>query len=96
MPRSTALLIGLICLSGCQVAPVQEMSDARQAIEAAQFAGAEQRAPRELRAAQEEIASAQRHLQSQQYSRARDEALEAKRRATIALSNAERVPNVPP
>ncbi|HVC02087.1 MAG TPA: DUF4398 domain-containing protein [Steroidobacteraceae bacterium] len=96
MPRSIALLIGLICLAGCQGAPVQEMSDARQAIEAARVAGAAQRAPADLEAAQAEIASAERHLQAQEYVRARDAALEAKRRAAIALSNSEHPSQAPP
>ena len=65
------------------------MSDARQAIEAARVAGAEQLAPSDLRAAQAEIASAERHLRAQEYARARDAAREAKRRAAIALSNSE-------
>jgi Domain of unknown function (DUF4398) len=90
MWRPIAALIGIFILAGCRGAPVQEMSDARQAIEAARVAGAEQRSPADLRAAQEEIASAERHLRAQEYARARDAALDAKRHAAIALSNAQR------
>ncbi len=92
MPRSIALLLGILCLVGCRGAPVQEMSDARQAIEAARVAGAAERSPQDLQAAQQEIASAQRHLEAQEYARARDAALEAKRRAAMALSNSEHGP----
>lgn len=86
MRRHVAALLIIAGLAGCQSAPVQEMSDARQAIEAARIAGAEQRAPADLEAAQADIATAERHLEAQQYARARDAALAAKHRAAIALA----------
>ncbi len=86
MRRHVAALLIIAGLAGCQSAPVQEMSDARQAIEAARIAGAEQRAPADLEAAQADIATAERQLEAQEYSRARDAALAAKRRAAIALA----------
>ncbi len=93
MSRSIAVMLGILCLAGCRGAPVQEMSDARQAIEAARVAGAAERSPQDLQAAQREIVSAQKHLEAQEYARARDAALEAKRRAAMALSNSEHAPN---
>ena len=93
MSRSIAVMLGILCLAGCRGAPVQEMSDARQAIEAARVAGAAERSPQDLQAAQREIVSAQKHLEAQEYTRARDAALEAKRRAAMALSNSEQAPN---
>jgi uncharacterized lipoprotein len=86
MRRHVAALLIIAGLAGCQSAPVQEMSDARQAIEAARIAGAEQRAPADLEAAQADIATAERQLEAQEYSRARDAALAAKRHAAIALA----------
>jgi len=48
-----ALLATLCCLGGCEtVPPVQEMSDARQAIAAAKEAGATERAAFHLKAAE--------------------------------------------
>jgi PBP1b-binding outer membrane lipoprotein LpoB len=90
MTRVLALLIGIVCLAGCRSAPVQEMSDARQAIAAAQVAGAAERAPNDFAAAQAAIARAESHLQAQEYTRARYAALEAKHRAAAALAIAER------
>ncbi|HUY83081.1 MAG TPA: DUF4398 domain-containing protein [Steroidobacteraceae bacterium] len=86
MRRHIELILALVFLAGCQSAPVQEMSDARQAIEAARIAGAEQRAPADLEAAQADMVSAERHLQAQEYARARDAALAAKHRAALAMA----------
>jgi hypothetical protein len=75
------------------------MSDARQAISAAQVAGAPERAPTDFAAAQAAITRAEQHLQAQEYTRARYAALEAKRRASAALATAERTappPETPP
>jgi hypothetical protein len=65
------------------------MSDARQAIAAAQVAGAPERAPNDFAAAQAAIARAEAHLQAQEYTSARMAALEAKRHASAALATAE-------
>jgi hypothetical protein len=90
MIRALALFLALVCLAGCGGAPVQEMSDARQAIAAARVAGAPERAPADFDAAQGAITRAETHLQAQEYTRARIAALEAKRHAAVALSNAEK------
>ncbi|MFO1466474.1 MAG: DUF4398 domain-containing protein [Steroidobacteraceae bacterium] len=85
-------LMLLACLSplvGCKGAPVQEMSDARQAIAAARAAGAAEHAPVDLNAAQAAIQKAEQDLQLEHYTRARLAALEAKRRASAALANAQ-------
>ncbi|HUX74935.1 MAG TPA: DUF4398 domain-containing protein [Steroidobacteraceae bacterium] len=93
-----AVLLSIVCLAGCRGAPVQEMSDARQAIEAARVAGAAVHSPADLAAAQAAIAHAEEHLRAQQYTRARIAALEAKRHAAVALANSERaaVPQAAP
>ena len=59
------LLAGLAavsCWSACAGPPVQEMSDARQAIEAAEDAGALEHAPMQLRFARDLISSAETKL----------------------------------
>ena len=84
MKRLLAVCIMAI-LSACAGAPVQEMSDARQAVRAAQAAGAEERAPAELAEARKLIAEAQQQLQRHEYGRAQDTALEARRQAIRAL-----------
>lgn len=77
--------IGLLFLAGCVAAPVQEMSDARQAVRAAQAAGAHERAPVELAAAQALIGQAEQYLARHAYRPARDAAVDARRRAVRAL-----------
>jgi len=98
MIRALVLFLVLVCLTGCSGAPVQEMSDARQAIAAARVAGAPDRAPNDFAAAQAAITRAETHLQAQEYTRARIAALEAKRHAAVALGVAEKAgpPPVPP
>lgn len=79
----------LVCLlAACQTGPpVQEMSDARQAIAVAREAGAADLAPEELRAAEAFLDSAQRKLSERAYSQARYDALQAKNRALAALAS---------
>ena len=65
------------------------MSDARQAIAAARVAGATENTSPDLYAAQAAIARAQKHLEAQEYTRARLAAMEAKHHAGVALSTAQ-------
>ncbi len=85
MLRFIAVFVGIACLVGCAGAPVQEMSDARQAIVAAQAAGATETNSSELYAAQAAITRAEEHLQAQEYTRARLAAMQAKNHAAAAL-----------
>ena len=67
---------------------MQEMSDARQAIAAAQAAGANSTNSPDFYAAQAAIVRAESHLQAQEFTRARLAAMEAKHHASAAISNA--------
>lgn len=89
MLRFIAVFVGVVCLIGCGGAPVQEMSDARQAIAAARVAGVTESSSPDLYAAQAAITRAETHLQAQEYTRARYAALVAKRHAAAALANAQ-------
>jgi Domain of unknown function (DUF4398) len=89
MLRSVAVLSFLTCLAACAGAPVQEMSDARQAIQAARAAGAPTRAPEDFSAAQAAIQRAESNLQEHEYSRAKLAAIEAKHDASAALARAQ-------
>lgn len=91
MMRLIAIFIGVACLVGCRGAPVQEMSDARQAIAAAREAGVTESASPDLYAAQAAIVRAETHLQAQEYARARYAAVQAKRHAAAAMVNATHV-----
>jgi outer membrane murein-binding lipoprotein Lpp len=92
MLRFIAVFVGIACLSGCTSAPVQEMSDARQAIAAARVAGATDNSSPEFYAAEAAIARAEKHLEAQEYTRARLAAMEAKRHAGAALEGTTATP----
>lgn len=77
-------------LVGCETAPpVQEMSDARQAIAVAREAGAEEFATIHLKAAEFYLKSAEEKLVNHQFSQARSDAKQAKVKAMDALRYAE-------
>lgn len=78
-------------LAACAGAPVQEMSNARQAIRAAHEAGAERTAPQQLIEAQGYIEKAEASLQSREYRAARRAALAARGKAVEALDVARSV-----
>jgi Tfp pilus assembly protein PilX len=88
MLRFLAVFVGVLCVVGCAGAPVQEMSDARQAIAAARAAGATAASSADFSAAEAAIGRAESHLQAQEFARARMAAMEAKHHASIALTNA--------
>lgn len=83
----TACLLAsmLILASGCEIAPpVQEMSDARQAIAVARDAGAETHAADQLREAVQYLETAEQKLNEESYAEARRAALAAKSKALTA------------
>jgi hypothetical protein len=82
------LLVG-VHLSGCVGAPVQEMSNARQAVRAAQRAGAEQHAPTVFAEAQKLLEQASSNLSQGEYREARDQAEQARAKALEARRLAE-------
>lgn len=80
----------LLCVSACETAPpVQEMSDARQAIAVAREAGAAEHAAFHLKAAEDYLDSAQRALNERAYTEARRDAKQAKMKALDALKASE-------
>jgi len=92
-----SLLAVLLVLAACTAGPpVQEMSDARQAISVAREAGASEQAPDELRQAENFLDSALRNLTHKEYKLARQDAVEAKNKALAALQRTElESPEVP-
>jgi outer membrane murein-binding lipoprotein Lpp len=96
MWRPIAVFVGVLALIGCASGPpVQEMSDARQAIAAAAAAGVPASTSPDLYAAREAISRAETHLEAKEYVRARSAALEAKRHATAALNSAQHADTPP-
>ena len=80
----------LLALVACATAPVQEMSDARQAIYSAEAAGAAQRSSDALLAAQRLLRKAQVRLEAGAYDEARRYALDARDSAIQAREQATR------
>lgn len=88
-----SLLLGIIfALTACASAPVQEMSDARQAIQAAHAAGAERVARDTLLSARSLLEQAERELESGRYREARRNARDARAQAVLAREQAEKTP----
>jgi hypothetical protein len=90
-----ALLCGLLA-AGCAGAPAQQMSDARQAIRAAELAGAQQHAPELLAQAQQLVERARVNLQNGEYRQARDDADLAREKAIEARRLSEAASAPPP
>ena len=89
---STVSLLAAVLLlaAACESAPpVQEMSDARQAIAVAREAGAESYAAEELMEAERYLKSAEEKLSAEQYRDARRAALQAKASALDAREHSE-------
>jgi len=88
-PLLLAVLLAGASLGGCAGAPFQEMSDARQAIRAAERAGAAQYAPDPLAEARQLVERARLGMQKGDYRQARDDAEQARSRAMEARRLAE-------
>ena len=84
------VLVVLLSAAACETnPPVQEMSDARQAIAVAEEAGAAERAAFHFKAAQDYLESAERALNNRDYADARRDAKQAKMKALDALKASE-------
>jgi len=73
-----------VALAACATAPTQEMSDARQSVQVAQDAGAEQYGVQNLRNARDHLQRAERELELRYFSSARQDAELAKNEAIKA------------
>lgn len=83
--RITVLVLSLlVLLAACAAAPTQEMSDARQSVQAAHDAGADKFASQNLSNAEEYLKKAERELELRFFSRARHDAIVAKSEALKA------------
>ncbi|HGG60704.1 MAG TPA: DUF4398 domain-containing protein [Gammaproteobacteria bacterium] len=81
-------LVSLLAVSACASFPFQELSDARQALEAAQAANASEYAPAEYRKAVELLRESDRFIAEGDYRNARKAAHEAKLTALRARRQA--------
>jgi hypothetical protein len=87
--RCLAALL-LVLTVACGSAPVQEMSEARQAIEAARAAGAEQYAGEQYEKAQSLLEKAQEMLNGRHFRKARRSAAQARDEAILARETAQK------
>ena len=88
--RALSLGVALSAASGCVTSPpVQEMSDARQAIMAAEQADAAQFAPESLGDARRLLETAEQLLRDEAYGAARVNAVRARNRAVQALASSQ-------
>jgi hypothetical protein len=93
---AVAALLCLLLAACATTAPTQEMSDARQSVQAATAAGAEELAPQNLDAARDYLERAERELELRFFTRARHDAMIAKNEAikahkiSVAIRNAAR------
>lgn len=76
-------------LVGCTSAPVQEMSDARQALDAAREAEADIHAPKLMLRAKTSLENAEKALKQGEWKKARKSAIEARIEAIAARSQAD-------
>lgn len=83
---SIFMLLMSMGLTACAGAPVQEMSNARQAIKAARDAGASKAAPDKLTEAEALLDRAEESLQKGDYREARRDAIAARSKASQALN----------
>ncbi len=93
------ILAALLCaalLAGCAGMPLQEMSDARQAIRAAERAGAEKLAPQLLDEARALVERARVSMHKGDYREARDDAEQARAKAMEARRIAEAAKDATP
>lgn len=84
MLRTVPIVLMLWTLTACASAPVQEMSDARQALRSAELAGAVQYSPTEYDAARLSLQKASKWLELGIFSNARAHALDAREQAIRA------------
>lgn len=88
-PFLLAALLAAALGSGCAGMPLQQLSDARQAIHAAERAGAETHAPQLLADARALVESARESMHRGDYREARDDAEQARIKAMEARRVAE-------
>jgi len=84
----SGLLLSVL-VAGCGTAPVQEMSEARQAIASAREVGARDYATEQYNKAESLLKTAERMLNNRHYSKARQSANEARDEAIRARETAQ-------
>lgn len=84
-----SILVVVLAVAACAGAPVQEMSNARQAVAAARQMGAGHSAVKEMAKAEQLLQAAQAALDKGDYGAAREDAIRARDQAVKALHIAQ-------
>ena len=97
MSNIVGLFLAVLFMQGCTSfgPPIQEMSDARLALTAAEQAGGDKFAPVLMRQSRTALLAAEAHLAKRAYSLARNEARAAKSSAVSAREMAETAKSQP-
>lgn len=82
--QSRVMFILTLLIVGCTVVPMQEMSDARQAIQAARYVKANSITPPTWAKAKQQLTQAEQNLEAGQFKQARQAAILAKKQALNA------------
>lgn len=82
--KKILMVVLLFSMVACVSIPAQQMSDARQAMQAADEVAADEKAPDEYRKAQQLLEQADQHLKQGNYGEAKALAVEAKQAALNA------------
>jgi len=90
LARTCSLLLPLVLLVACATAPVQEMSDARQAIQAARAVARQPAEQEQIDAAARQLHEAEAALEARRYDDARRMANAARAAAIAVRERAER------
>jgi nucleoid-associated protein YgaU len=86
--KAAGVVIWVSVAAGCASAPTQEMSDARQAVQAARDAGAPLHTPAAMDSAEQDLTQAEQQLRQRDYKSARQDAVAAKQEAVRARNMA--------
>lgn len=91
MNHAYVLVLSCLLLSSCAKVPIQEMSDARQALKAAYIAKANEYSPESLTKAEENLTLAEQNLASGYLEQARQDAVMSKQHAVQAYKMASAI-----
>ncbi len=84
LQKNRVMFILTLLIAGCTVAPMQEMSDARQAMQAARYVKANSITPPTWAKAKQQLTQAEQNLEAGEFKQARQAAILAKKQALNA------------
>ena len=86
LQKNRVMFILTLLIAGCSIVPMQEMSDARQAIQAARHVKANSITPPTFAKAKQQLTQAEQNLEAGKFKQARQAAILAKKQALNAYN----------